>query len=767
MAREPGVLFWVLMVVGLLQFQIFVVIGEPKVPCLFVFGDSLVDNGNNNKLTTQAKANYKPYGVDFPGGPSGRFTNGRTIADMIGHVLGFEKFVPPHATATDEEIATGVNYASGCSGIRDETGMHLGARISLSKQIRNHKELIVRLSNLQKNKALTDQHLKRCIYISNIGSNDYINNFLIPERYPQTHKYSSDEYATILVRQYSQHLTALYNMGARKFAVFGLGQIGCALEVIKRFGTPGSACVDLINDSVNKFNGRLKPAIDKLNDDFPDSRFTFINVTSILAPQGGVQFPNIPCCKVREDGQCIPDTNPCPNRGLSVYYDGFHPTEVANTVLATRAYKALSSMDASPYDIDHLCQAFVPSSDLKGVLRPSLYLKAEGGGHSWGTKAAGVWRMELRGRQNPERTKEDEVVKVEREYGEPVVLTKKEYVLLHARTFLASSKPKPQVPCYFIFGDSLVDNGNNNKLKTKCKVNYPPYGIDFPEGGTGRFTNGRTSADIIGQLLGFEKYIPSYATATKKEISTGVNYASGGSGILRESGRHLGDRYSMYRQLRHHKSIVSRILHSKKDKKFLRKCIYVVNIGSNDYINNYYMPDLYNTSHIYTKRQFAKVLIKQYSQYLTTLYSLGGRKIAVFSLAPIGCSPFYINKFGTYGTPCVEKMNEAITLFNDGLKDLVDRLNDKKSDARFTFINLGSILSPLGDVPMPNSPCCQVREDGQCVRNSIPCPMRSVSIFFDGLHPTEVSNTIIATRSYAAVSQADASPYDISHLAQL
>lgn len=57
---------------------------------------------------------------------------------------------------------------------------------------------------------------------------------------------------------------------------------------------------------------------------------------------------------------------------------------------------------------------------------------------------------------------------------------------------------KPHVPCYFIFGDSLVDSGNNNELVTKAKANYLPYGIDFPQGATGRFTNGRTMADIIG-----------------------------------------------------------------------------------------------------------------------------------------------------------------------------------------------------------------------------------------------------------------------------
>ena len=31
-----------------------------------------------------AKANYQPYGIDFPAGPTGRFTNGRNIGDIIG-----------------------------------------------------------------------------------------------------------------------------------------------------------------------------------------------------------------------------------------------------------------------------------------------------------------------------------------------------------------------------------------------------------------------------------------------------------------------------------------------------------------------------------------------------------------------------------------------------------------------------------------------------------------------------------------------------------
>lgn len=53
-------------------------------------------------------------------------------------------------------------------------------------------------------------------------------------------------------------------------------------------------------------------------------------------------------------------------------------------------------------------------------------------------------------------------------------------------------------PGVFIFGDSLSDSGNNNFLPTLAKSNYPPYGIDFPQGPTGRFSNGKLTVDLIG-----------------------------------------------------------------------------------------------------------------------------------------------------------------------------------------------------------------------------------------------------------------------------
>ncbi|RDX57603.1 GDSL esterase/lipase, partial [Mucuna pruriens] len=74
-------------------------------PALYVLGDSLMDNGNNNFLPNLAKANYLPYETDFPTGSTGRFTNGKTVADLS---------------------LTRINYASSSCGILPKTGALLG-----------------------------------------------------------------------------------------------------------------------------------------------------------------------------------------------------------------------------------------------------------------------------------------------------------------------------------------------------------------------------------------------------------------------------------------------------------------------------------------------------------------------------------------------------------------------------------------------------------------------------------------------------------------
>ena len=99
---------------------------RPAAPCMYIFGDSLVDNGNNNGILSLARANYRPYGIDFREGPPGRFTNGRTMVDFLSDMLGLRPpLVPPYATARPADLPRGANFASGASGILPDTGNNL------------------------------------------------------------------------------------------------------------------------------------------------------------------------------------------------------------------------------------------------------------------------------------------------------------------------------------------------------------------------------------------------------------------------------------------------------------------------------------------------------------------------------------------------------------------------------------------------------------------------------------------------------------------
>jgi len=69
---------------------------------------------------------------------------------------------------------------------------------------------------------------------------------------------------------------------------------------------------------------------------------------------------------------------------------------------------------------------------------------------------------------------------------------------LGALAVLQAARGTDAARAFFVFGDSLVDNGNNNYLITAARADSPPYGIDTPDHrATGRFSNGKNVPDII------------------------------------------------------------------------------------------------------------------------------------------------------------------------------------------------------------------------------------------------------------------------------
>ncbi|KAH6763838.1 GDSL-like Lipase/Acylhydrolase superfamily protein [Perilla frutescens var. frutescens] len=348
------------------------------------------------------------------------------------------------------------------------------------------------------------------------------------------------------------------------------------------------------------------------------------------------------------------------------------------------------------------------------------------------------------------------------------------------------SQPKTnQVPCFFIFGDSLVDNGNNNDMLTLARADYSPYGVDFPQGATGRFTNGRTFVDVLALLLGFPNYIPPYSRTRGRALLQGANYASGASGIRDETGNNLGDHTSMNQQVESFGRTVQQLRRYFREDyanntlcSYLSKCIFYSGLGSNDYLNNYFMHDYYSTGAEYTPRAYAASLIQDYTKQLTELYNLGARKVIVAGVGQIGCIPYQLARYdGSSGSRCNEEINNAISLFNTGLKKLVDRFNrGLLPGARFVYLDSFESSQDLAEnartygFEVVDEGCCGVgRNNGQitCLPMQMPCDERGKYLFWDAFHPTEAANMILAKNAYSSKSRSHAYPINIQQLAML
>ncbi|KAL1191266.1 GDSL esterase/lipase [Cardamine amara subsp. amara] len=338
-------------------------------------------------------------------------------------------------------------------------------------------------------------------------------------------------------------------------------------------------------------------------------------------------------------------------------------------------------------------------------------------------------------------------------------------------------------PAMFVFGDSLVDNGNNNHLNSLARSNYSPYGIDYDGSQpTGRFTNGRTIVDFIGELLGLPE-IPAFMDTVDGgvDILRGVNYASAAGGILEETGRHLGERFSMGRQVENFEKTlmeISRSMSRESVKEYMAKSLVVVSLGNNDYINNYLKPSLFLTASIYDPSSFADLLLSNFTTHLLELYGNGFRKFVLAGVGPLGCIPDQLAARGALPGQCVEAVNEMAELFNNRLISLVDRLNsDNKTAGEAIFVygnTYGSaveiLTNPLNyGFQVTDRGCCGVgRNRGEitCLPLAVPCVLRDRHVFWDAFHPTQAFNLIIALRAFNG-SKSDCYPINLSQMSRL
>ncbi|CAI0380274.1 unnamed protein product [Linum tenue] len=279
-----------------------------KVPAVFVFGDSLVDTGNNNYVATIAKGNFPPYGRDFPGGKAtGRFSNAKGVADYIAEVFGVKQLLPPYLDPSLDlpELLTGVCFASAGSGYDPRTPQKMNA-IPMTTQLNMFKEYIKKI-NASVSPERTQEIISQSAYVIFMGSNDLTNT------YPTVnYRYTEESYTDLM--------------------------ISLALDFHKE-------CSESLNRRIRLFNSKLSLMVDQLNQELPGTKavkFEFYDHVVSLADNPapyGIEEVTRGCCgtgNIETGVLCVlPGT--CAVADKYMFFDSFHPTEVAARILTKQA----------------------------------------------------------------------------------------------------------------------------------------------------------------------------------------------------------------------------------------------------------------------------------------------------------------------------------------------------------------------------------------------------------------------------------------------
>lgn len=319
------------------------------VPAVIVFGDSIVDPGNNDNLETILKCNFPPYGRDFKGGiPTGRFCNGKVPSDLLAEELGVKELVPAYLDPTlqPNDLLTGVSFASGGTGY-DPLTSKTASVLSLNDQLEMFKEYIEKLKVLVGEDG-TNFILANSLFMVVAGSDDFANTYFTLRARKE---YDVPSYANFMVTSASTFLKELYNLGARRMAVFSAPPLGCLPMLRTLGGGVHRECVKKYNDASIVYNNKLSSGINSLNKGLPQAKIVYVDIYGSLLDL--IQRPKNYGFEVANKGCCGTGTlevvvlcNPlslftCPNAATHVFWDSYHPTE--------RAYKVIVSLLLDKY----------------------------------------------------------------------------------------------------------------------------------------------------------------------------------------------------------------------------------------------------------------------------------------------------------------------------------------------------------------------------------------------------------------------------------
>lgn len=321
---------------------------------------------------------------------------------------------------------------------------------------------------------------------------------------------------------------------------------------------------------------------------------------------------------------------------------------------------------------------------------------------------------------------------------------------------------KYNVTSLLVFGDSSVDPGNNNVLSTNVKSNFPPYGKDFFNARpTGRFCDGRLATDFIAEAMGFGETVPAFLDRTLKPIDLlhGVSFASASSGYD-DLTANLSKVLSLPKQLEyfmHYKIHLSRLVGYDKAENIIRNAIVVLSMGTNDFLENYFLEP--QRPKQFSLDQYQNFLVSSMSHNVEVMHRLGIRRLVVVGVPPLGCMPV-VRTITNQITACSTTFNRAAYAFNAKIKLKLAAM-EANLGLLTSFVDAYAIVQDAVDNPTAYGlretakGCCGTGlvEFGETCKGSTTCSDPQSYVFWDAVHPSQNMYKILAAKAIQSVAQ--------------
>ncbi|KAL8223960.1 hypothetical protein R6Q57_019435 [Mikania cordata] len=264
------------------------------------------------------------------------------------------------------------------------------------------------------------------------------------------------------------------------------------------------------------------------------------------------------------------------------------------------------------------------------------------------------------------------------------------------------------------------------------------------------------------KLMGHKRSPQPYLFLLKAGLRTktfrGANFASGGSGLLDVTGKHLQNVVPMSEQIKQFKTVRNSLMVAKgrqAAKKIVSKSVFAISVGSND-IFGYFQ----NQSTV-VPTVFIGSLMEAYECHIESLYKLGARKLGIISVPPVGCCPSQrihnVRGSGSGSGGCLEIENTFARAFYSSLDALLKKLSCKLTGMKYSLGNSYEMMMNVINHPQlfnftyVDRACCGegwLRGEKSCTPKAKLCSNRDNYLFWDLFHPTQYASMLAAISLY-------------------